>query len=166
MIRDQLTFAFTSGYRFTRANLKGITQEESLQAPADGLNCVNWLAGHLLVSRGRAAQRMGAGSPILSDEEAKPYIKGSAGQLSAAEAIPLERIAEGLDALHQLIVAKLATMDDAAFEAPLDPALFPVPPEKPTLGASLQFILMHEAYHAGQIGTARKLMGKGSGLGV
>ena len=50
-------------------------------------------------------------------------------------------------------------MDAAALEEPIEEA-FPSSP-KTRLGA-LQFLLLHECYHVGQLGALRVILGKGS----
>ena len=37
--------------RVININLEGITQEESLLSPEPGGNCINWVLGHMLISR-------------------------------------------------------------------------------------------------------------------
>ena len=49
------------------ANLEGISDEESLVQPQEVGNCVNWVAGHILMARG--------GLPIRSTSEWSPTRK-------------------------------------------------------------------------------------------
>jgi len=139
-------------------NLSGITHEESLQAPAGGGNCPNWIAGHLLGGRGRILALLG-GQPVLSDDEVQPYRRGAKGFVPT-EALPFERLTTGLQASGKEILERLGSLPAGSLEEEIDPSLFPVPPEVPTRGALVSFLLFHESYHAGQLGLLRRALGK------
>ncbi|MBU0754734.1 MAG: hypothetical protein KJ645_06310, partial [Planctomycetes bacterium] len=59
-----------------------------------------------------------------------------------------------------VLVERLRALDEKALAQTLDPSEFPVPVPQPTLGALLTVFMFHESYHAGQIGTLRRLIGK------
>ena len=80
--------------------------------------------------------------------------------------MPLEKLIAALQASGSKLVDRIKAMTDVDLETALDPSRFPIRPDKPTVGASITFLLLHEGYHAGQIGLARRLIGKPSGLGV
>jgi len=149
------------------ANIAGITHEESLKSAGGSANGINWLAGHILNSRARLAARTGApGGPFLSEQEAAWYGKGSKPIGAGDPCVPLEGIVAGLQQTVDGIAAWLAQMTDAELEAAIDRTMFPIPPAKPTLGAMVEFAILHEMYHSGQIGLVRRALGKASGIGV
>ena len=167
MYTETLVYAFSAGHKILLANLSGITHEESLQSAGGSANGINWLAGHILNSRSRLAARTGTpGGPFLSEQESAWYGKGSKAIGAGDPCVPLERIVEGLRQSVDVIAARLAQMSHAELEAEVDRSMFPIPPEKPTLGALVEFAILHEMYHSGQIGLVRRVLGKASGIGV
>ena len=156
------------GYQVTQrtlgANLDGISQEESLTAPAKECSSVNWIAGHVLNSRDRLLARLG-GKKFLGDEEAEFYRMGTKPATAGETSVPLERLLEGIKTTGAALIEKLQSLSEQDLEAEIDPKIIPAKLEKPNLGALLTFLLYHEAYHAGQLGLARRLLGKPSGLG-
>ena len=72
----------------------------------------------------------------------------------------------GLQQTADGIPTRLAQMTHAELEAEVDRSMFPIPPEKPTLGALVEFAILHETDHSGQIGLVRRVLGKASGIGV
>ena len=167
MYTQTLVYAFSAGHKILLANLAGVTHEESLQNAGGSANGINWLAGHILNSRTRLAARTGAPcGPIFSEQEAAWYGKGSKPIGAGDPCVPLERIVAGLEQTVGGIAARLAQMTDAELETAIDRTMFPSPPEKPTLGAMVEFAILHEMYHSGQIGLVRRALGKASGIGV
>jgi DinB superfamily len=167
MYNETLAFAFSAGHRILMANLAGITQEESLSSAGGAANSINWLAGHILNSRSRMAKRIAAGGePLLNEQESAWYGKGSRPIGPGDPCVPLERIVKGLEQTVGAVATRLAEMSDAELETLVDRSMFPIPPDKPTLGAAVQFGILHEMYHSGQIGLVRRALGKASGIGV
>ena len=81
-----------------------------------------------------------------------------------AGAVPVESLAEALAATGAAIVARIQGMQEAEFDTALDPNAFPIPVERPTIASLLTLFLFHEAYHSGQIGLCRRVIGKNPGL--
>jgi hypothetical protein len=162
-----LVLGFQTAQMTISANLAGISQEESLCQPAQAGNCVNWLAGHLLSVRCGLSQILGIPvSSSLSEAETNLYKQGSAALTPAGPAVPLERLLQDLQSSNSALVAHIQGMSEEQFDAPLDPKMFPMPVPQPNAAALLTLFLFHEAYHSGQIGLGRRLLGKSSGMGV
>lgn len=159
MERDSLAASFFASQYLAGANLDGISQEESLRLPAGGGNCINWIAGHILVSRESILKPLG-GQPWLGAEEAQPYRRGTEGRALGEGALPIDRLREGLLATGREIVERLKGIDPQHLEQPIDPKLLPMPAERPTIGGLLSFLLLHESYHNGQLGLGRRMLGK------
>jgi hypothetical protein len=166
MQAETLSYAFSAQNRILLANLAGIDHEDSLVCASETANGINWLAGHILNARGRIAKLIGAGGPFLAEVDAAFYGRGSRRISQGDPCAPLDRIVEELKVSAALISERLATMSDTDLDAEIDRKLFPIPPEKPTVGALITFLTIHEAYHNGQIGIVRKAIGKASGIGV
>jgi hypothetical protein len=167
MQNDMLVLGFQTAQMTLGANLAGLTHEESLEQPVQAGNCINWLAGHLLTSRDGLKQILGiGGTPALSAIEAKPYQQGSLPLRDKDAAIRLERLLDELQGASSAIVSKIQAMSDHELDTVLDPKMFPAPVDRPTTGNLLTLFLFHEAYHSGQIGLGRRLLGKSSGLAI
>lgn len=163
---ETFVLGFQTAQMLIQANLAGVSHEESLMQPTQAGNCINWLAGHLLTSREGLLGMLNAGGPVLAEDAAKPYQQGASPLRPEDSCVQLEQLAEGLSTSSEALLSRLKGMTDEDLESLLDPKLFPVPVEKPSLGTMLTLMLFHEAYHAGQIGLGRRLLGKPSGLGI
>lgn len=158
MSKETLAAGFKTSQQLIGVNIDGISHEDSLKQPELAGNCLNWIAGHILDSRSTALALLGE-QPFLSEEEARPYKRGSAPVKPGAPCTDFERLREGLGKTGEIIVSKLNSMDQEDMEEFLDPSLIPVKLEKPTRSAFLNLLLFHEGYHTGQLGISRRLLG-------
>ncbi len=144
------------------ANLEGISDEESVVQPKEAGNCVNWVAGHILMARGGLLKLLGE-QPILSEEEAKPYQQGSPPLKPGDTRLPLDKLRVDLQKTGETISAKLRELPPEKLREELDDSAFPpIPVENKTktLGTLITSLLFHEGYHAGQLGLLRRVLGK------
>ncbi len=159
MLNDSLAAGFRASQVALQVNLKGVTHEQSLEAPAAGGNCLNWIAGHILAARRTILARLG--EPAAGDgEELAAYRRGSQGLSAGDPCLPLDKLLAELKASGERIAALLEALDPAALEEPLEVAGVPGAPQKPTVGSFLTFLLFHESYHVGQLGLGRRLLGQ------
>ena len=161
MNKSTFLVGYSVSQQLVSGNTAGIDHEESLVQPSREGNCMNWVAGHLLVSRGQILGLLGAG-PFLSEDETKLYQRGSAPVKPEGESVDLERLRQGLEQTAEAIIGVLSGADESFLEEELDLPGFPIKMEKPTRGAFLTLFLFHEGYHAGQLGIVRRLLGKES----
>lgn len=135
--------------------LDDFTDEEWRLQP-EGMNHAVWILGHILLNRKGLANHLGMSEEItdcdnLFDVGTSPMD------------VPVEVEGPALLAEYQELQARFIehleamTEEDLAVETEVE---FPLTP-KNRLGA-LQFLLMHEAYHMGQLGVLRVMAGKGS----
>ena len=147
-------------YRFSHGslerNLDGVTDADSLRSPAEGGNCVNWLVGHLLWSRGRVHELLGAvpaWPPHLGPSDA--YHRGATG-FNPDAARPLGELRAAMAASQSIVIAGLEQVSAGRLnEAATD---------KMTVGEQLAFLGFHEGYHAGQVGLLRRLLGRAGAI--
>ena len=163
MWSKSLLFGYGTGQSVIDVNLEGINEEESLFRPEQGGNCINWLAGHILATRGLILTHLGS-EAFLGDEEAKPYSRGALPLGPGDTCLSLSRIREGLTQTAALVSEKIAPLGEKELAGAIDPDLFPFPVENPTVGDFLTRLLFHESYHTGQLGTLRRLVGKEGGI--
>lgn len=150
MNADTLTMLFNLNHRVLEMNTGGVSHDESLQHPAPGGNCMNWVLGHIVASRNSLLELAGE-EPVWSEEEAAPYARGSDGLRDSSQARPLAGILADLGRAQERLLARLGRMSDNDLAAPAGDG---------TIGSQLAFFHFHEAYHAGQVGLLRRLLGK------
>lgn len=133
-----------------------ITHEESLRrAVADGSH-MNWLMGHIVNGRNGMLRLLGE-APLWSDDEAAPYQRGAAfrppeGYRDFAEIVAL------FQGSQERVLAALNTTTPERWNAvaPREHVLR----EGMTVGEMVSALVFHEAYHVGQTGILRRLIGK------
>ncbi|MCI0489736.1 MAG: DinB family protein [Blastocatellia bacterium] len=131
-------------------NIAGLSHTDSLLQPHPGGNCLNWVLGHIVATRNQVLKLLGK-EPILNEEEAALYKRGSAPIKDGSRALLLEKLLADLDLSQELIVAGLKEASEEDLMAPAGTE---------TVGRQLALLHFHEAYHAGQIGLLRRLAGK------
>jgi uncharacterized damage-inducible protein DinB len=147
-------------YRTVGANLSGLTAEDSLRQPAPGGNCANWILGHLVGAHNQVMRLMGE-EPVWEDES-----------LERAGSHPITDPTEGLDwdTLRDRFLESeercLAAVDRMT-EEQLGEGGFSDPfGADCTRGELLNLLAFHQAYHAGQLGIARRLAGHAGVIGA
>ena len=152
-----LATIFSTSQSLLEANVDGITHVDSLIYPEKGGNCINWIAGHILNSRGTLLGVIG-GKPFLDEEEGKIYGRKSTPDLSS-NAVKFDRILDGLISTGNEVVGRLNSITDKEMSEILDSSRVPVKLPVPSLAAIVQLYIFHEAYHVGQTGFCRRVLG-------
>jgi uncharacterized damage-inducible protein DinB len=127
-----------------------ITHEEGCRPAPGGGNSFNWILGHLTAYRNDMLKLAGE-PPVPMPERMEQYARGATGGADPASAVTIPEMLEVLNRSHAALKAKLETMPPSDFDRPL---------EKGTAGEAFAFLNFHETYHAGQLGLARRLLGK------
>jgi uncharacterized damage-inducible protein DinB len=130
-------------HRVIRMNLDGITHEDSLKTPAEGGNSLNWILGHVILSRDEIFELLGLEKACDEKMFAK-YERGTK-DFGPADAIKLDKLIEMFDESQRKLEEKIKETDLKGDE------------EK---SKNLAFYSFHEAYHAGQTGLLRRICGK------
>ncbi len=123
-------------------NLGGISQEDSLRSLPGGGNKINWIAGHIAVSRDTFRKVLGL-EVVIPPNIVEIYKRGSS-DISPAQALPLTTLIEYYNASHEPILESLSKAPLFEDAEPLD---------------SLTMLTFHESYHVGQLGLARRILG-------
>ena len=141
-------------------NTESMTQEESLCAPPAGGNCANWVLGHLVHTRSAIAGLTG-GEPFTDDDHEKLYGRGSPPLVDSDKAVQTSMLLQLYGRSNEQIQAFLAQATDNDLAQAL-----PEPHEilGSTVGEALTAFAFHEAYHAGQLGILRRVIGKSGAL--
>lgn len=138
-------------------NAEGIAHDESLATPGQGGNCFNWVLGHLVWANTLVLKVVNERGP-LTEEQLKPYERGSAELHDAGIAIPLDQLLAAWNETCAKIGAGLPKLTPEFFESPA-----PFSPRKKadeTVGTLLTALMFHQAYHSGQLGLCRRAIGK------
>ncbi len=137
----QLAKGFRRNTRILERMTEGISHEESLIAPPYDGNALNWIVGHIALSRNGVLNLLGI-DPVEPHQLAR-YEKESAPVTpKSAYAVPFDDLREICTRMGDQIVEALNGLDDAA------------------LDKSIHGILWHETYHIGQLEILRRVLGR------
>ena len=139
---------FAANLSVITANVKGLSQQDSLIQLAPSANCLNWTLGHIIVSRDRALTLVNE-APVWTQERSLPYQSGSK-PLNQNEGATLEVILQALNESQTKLTITIEQLKDSDLSKPL---------RSKTLGQTLTGFAWHETYHAGQTALYRRLAG-------
>jgi hypothetical protein len=153
-----LAFQFGIGGFVLERNIATVTNEESLRPPKPGGNTMNWIVGHVVRTRNQALGLLGE-KPPFDDSDFAMY--GASGP-NVGEILALDELKRRFDTLAPLLdgALKRSSPQQLSAAAPFSPTSNP----KETIGTLLASIAFHEAYHLGQTGSSRRLLGKPGAL--
>lgn len=143
--------------RVLERNLEGVSHEESLINPQPGGSCLNWVLGHLTRARNQALALFGQ-SPMFPNEEFDTYDDNGGKPFRPETAIPFDELKRRYQALQEPLLKGVNGLDPEAMDrpAPFSPTSNP----KETVGSLLASFAFHEAYHVGQTGILRRVVGR------
>jgi uncharacterized damage-inducible protein DinB len=138
-------------------NLGGVSHQESLVSPQPGGNCLNWVLGHVTRVRNGALGLFGQ-QPMFPAEEFDAYDDNGRVPFEAKTAMPFDELKRRFKALQEPLVKGL---DEISAEAMSRPApISPTGNPNETVGSLLAALAFHEAYHVGQTGLLRRVVGR------
>lgn len=130
---------FSSNERIFKINFEGITHEDSLKEMYT-CNSANWILGHLVYSRNAILSSLGL-PPVANETMKEVYARGVINP-DMLKAVNLEILKKKYEESQPSIIQWVGMVKDE------------------NLLEQLTFFGFHEAYHLGQIGLIRKLLGK------
>ena len=148
---------FRLGARLLELNLLGIGHEESLVAPPGGGNCINWILGHLVVARVEALALLGR-EPRIAAGSLGRYGMGQLPLERPGEATPLGELSEAFQDLQDPLLDAIRSAGPEVLARHVPNS--PTGNSKETVASRVVGIAFHEAYHLGQIGILRRMLGK------
>ena len=144
--------------RYTVAiNVKDVSHAESLTQPQPAGNCSNWVLGHLLAVYSKVLPMLGEHSAIATDRIER-YDRYSAPMTDGAEAIPFDELVDAWSATCDRVDAGIARVPDEMLRQPV--AESPTANPNETMHSLLFTIMFHQAYHSGQLGLLRRMVGR------
>lgn len=142
-----------------KMNLEGLTHEESLVRPQPAGNCLNWIVGHILANRAGLLGLLGR-DPVWNEQDAALYQRGSTPLTDPEIAKNLDEMMALLEASQESILSGLSEISEEALQAPA-----PSGKEGETVETGLAGLVFHEAYHVGETGILRRLLGHEGAIG-
>lgn len=141
-------------------NLAGLREEECRTVPPSGGSSVQWIVGHLVASRAGALRILGDSDSPCADRRAL-FGRGSSPEAAAKDGPSVEELRGDFGLLGGLIEKRLAAATSELLAQPLPE---PREPLGATAGSALAFLVLHEAYHIGQVGILRRALGHEAGI--
>lgn len=139
----ELTTFFNYNHYVVNKNLEGITHRESLMTPQAGGNCINVVMGHIVVTRDTLLESFGFEG--MCDEKMKNVYAQGAPPIKAEDATDINKLLKMYNESQEKVMKVIPQTDLSGDEEK----------KKNLLG-----LAFHEAYHAGQIGILRRVIGK------
>lgn len=152
--RDLLVQQYGAIYYMVSRNVDGLTHDDSLTSPAAaGGNTANWILGHLVSVHNAVMSLVGA--PPVWDSDQLERARFDHPIRTADDAIDWDTLVERFNASRDACMAGLASLtDDALAEKMTDPF-----DSETTRAGLLSLLAVHQCYHAGQLGMARRAAG-------
>lgn len=151
-VQDQLAQQFALVYGTAAANLSGMTQEQSIAQPAGGGNCANWILGHLVNIHNGLMQLIGE-APVWDSPQLE---RAGFDPITGPEnAIDFDVLRERFLSSRDRCLAAVASLTDAQLEEHVPDPFGDTCPR----ASLLNVLAYHQAYHTGQLGTARRVAG-------
>ena len=144
---DHLYYQFQLTSKALVYNLEGISDVEALKQPGGGGNCINWLVGHVIVSRDTYFMQLGR-DPVLPESMRNRYVRGSQPVSTGDDIYQLSE-------LLQYFKKSNETFQDF-FESISKKGITLSNEQIQDLGG----IIFHDAYHVGQVAIVRRTLGK------
>jgi uncharacterized damage-inducible protein DinB len=154
---ELLRHSFRTTQQVLRMNVDGITQAESLIQPQPAGNCLNWIVGHLLCVYNDVLPLVGQ-QRVMEKEALQRYGRGTPALRDANEALPLSEMLGKCDEAVNRFEVGLASLTHERLDlpAPFSPTKNP----NETVRSLLATVAFHQAYHVGQTGVLRRIIGK------
>ena len=151
---DQLIDGFSLNIRLIKLHTVGLSHAESLIQTPYNINCMNWILGHIAVSRDSVMGLIGAklllseGETLRYKTESEPIIE------DGPHVVQLEKLLEVLSTGQSKIAAALEALSEADLVEEIQVGERTMP-----LGTRLYGFYFHDTYHTGQIDLLRQVAG-------
>ncbi|MFQ5650878.1 MAG: DinB family protein [bacterium] len=136
-------------------NIEGLSHDDSLCQPQPGGNCLNWVVGHIVVTRNLTLDLLGR-ERVWDESRAKPYKRYSEPIKGGSQAPNFSDIITAFDKSQEEVMAGLQQLRPEQLDQLVD--------DKETLREKLSLLYFHETYHLGQTAILRRLAGKAGAI--
>jgi len=159
-LAETLAIQFNYCAYTVKKNLAGIGHQESLTVPSGG-NSLNWVIGHVVNARLRCLAMLDM-APTFDPGRLTAYTGGDIPPPDPADAVELDTLLTAYTDAQAPLLEGQAKMTPDRLEAPA--RLRPDGDPDETVGSLLAGLAFHEAYHLGQLGVQRRLLGHSGGV--
>lgn len=139
-------------YQALEHNLQGMTLEHSLVRPVRGGNCANWMLGHLTNMQNKVMQLIGE-PPVWESEQLRRA--GFYAITDPGEAIEWDTLRKRFLGSRERCLTAISRLTDDKLAETVPHPFGGTCSRAELLGT----LVMHQAYHAGQVGLARRVAG-------
>ena len=149
---QMLVGAFARNFGVIKAQVAGLTHDDSVTQTPYNINCLNWVVGHIVDGRDGMLKEIGApgvldaASGLRYRRESEPIIEDGPGVLS------IETLMEALGASQEQLGELLPRMTDDQLVAEVEGWNMKV-------GEYVFFQYFHDTYHTGQTDLLRQVSG-------
>ncbi len=155
-MNDNLLWLYMINDNVLKVNSEGVTHDESLIHSEHGGNCINWVIGHVLISRMHLLKFLDV-EWKLPEIIVPLYNRGTSGD-GYDQFMQLEKLKELWGESQKLLTETIGalTPEQLGETAPT----FGDFTKPDTRERRILFLHFHESYHLGQLGLMRRLLGK------
>ncbi len=141
---------FGRNHRIISGYIDGLDHAASVIQPPNGGNCINWVLGHIIVSRNNILTACAA-EPVWDADKIARYGHGSDPVLGGDNELPFTELLSDFDKSQRRLDAMCAQLTASELEAPYG--------EDSTAGDRATFYSWHESMHTGQFEYLQQLVG-------
>jgi len=150
--RNQLIYMLKNNRDVMKKLIDDVTEEESLEQGSHGFNHIRWQVGHLLYAAGYSYSLL---NQEYDDFTQYKDLFGGGAELSEDPSVysNMADLRDKMYAVHNDVIAAMekSSEDDLTVEIGEEG-------KKTTVWQTINFLCMHEFYHAGQIVNIRKIL--------
>ncbi len=156
MSKATLIDQFTMSQWAALKSVDGIDHDESIRLPEMTGNNMNWVLGHIVVSRGGILELLG-GQAIWDKSESEIYKRGSDRLTDPSRATDFNKIRSDYAASQEVLLEAIEAQTPETLSTRVDFSF--VGRDEDSLEAALAGFAFHESYHVGQLGLLRRFLG-------
>lgn len=124
-------------------NLEDVTHDESVISPLGGGNSINWILGHIILNRDYLLELLGFEG--MCDENTEKFYSQGTQAVAKKDAVEISTLLKIYNDSQVKIMQALDETDIRGDKEKMD---------------NIPGLSFHEAYHAGQTGVLRRVIGK------
>jgi uncharacterized damage-inducible protein DinB len=157
--RDHLLYMLRANQMVIKRLIDDITDQESMVRGKDQCNHIRWLTGHMITGESHVLSLLGGKNDDSRNYE-KNFGRGSVITDDPSVYPSMAELKKRLYDIHERATNLVEKISEAELQRETGQE-----EKKEPLWQSLTFLFMHEFYHAGQIASARRIIGRERSFG-
>lgn len=151
---DMFVGAFARNTWVIRRQLEGLDHADTLLQTPYNINCLNWVLGHILDSRGALLETLGAQPPMSRARTERYRRESDPITQDGPDVIPLSELLEGIDESQARLDEAISRLGGDGLAAQTEDG-----GRTTTRAAAVLFGFFHDTYHVGQTELLRQVAG-------